>query len=67
MKKMQTLLLATATLVSGGAFASAATDAIADIGLEATALITAAWPIVVSVTVAFISMKLFKKAASKST
>lgn len=67
MKKTQLMLLAAATLVSGGAFASAATDAMTDIGTEAAALAAAAWPIVVSVVIAFIGMKLFKKFANKST
>lgn len=67
MKKTQLMLLSAATLVSGGAFASAATDAMTDIGTEAAALAAAAWPIVVSVVIAFIGMKLFKKFANKST
>lgn len=68
MKKQNLALVAlSAVFVSGVANASAATDAIADIGTEAAALGTAAWPVVTAVVVGFISIKLFKKFANKAT
>ena len=67
MKKQNlALVLLSAMLFSGVANASAATDAIADIGTEAAALATAAWPVVTAVVVGFIGMKLFKKFANKA-
>lgn len=65
--KKQTLAVALLATISGVAQASDATDAIADIGTEAAALATAAWPIVTAIVVATIGMKLFKKFANKAT
>jgi len=44
-----------------------ATDAITALGTDATAMTTAAWPILASITGGFIVMKLFKRAANKAT
>jgi hypothetical protein len=46
---------------------SAAESAIQGIGVEIAALSAAAWPIVVSLVMAFIGMKLFKKFANKAS
>jgi len=67
MKKIQALFLAASTVVTGAAFASPATDAIADVGTEAAALLAAAWPVVIAIVVGTISIKLFKKFANKAT
>ena len=57
-----------ASLASGAAFAeSPAAGAMESISTEASALIAAGWPILVTVVVAGVGMKLFKKMASKST
>lgn len=66
MKKYQIMAVA-ALLATGTASASDATDAIAAIGTEAAALASAAWPIVIAITTAFIGMKLFKKFTNKAT
>ena len=66
----QKMLLAAGLLVTSAAsFADVtlATDAIASIGTDAGALIAAAWPVLTSVVVGFVLMKLFKKASSKAT
>jgi hypothetical protein len=44
-----------------------AESAIASVGTDATALIAAAWPVLTTITVGFIIMKLFKRAASKAS
>uniref|UniRef100_UPI0040475C07 major coat protein n=1 Tax=Rheinheimera sp. TaxID=1869214 RepID=UPI0040475C07 len=64
-----TALVVSAAVVSGSAMAAAdsASAAMASISTEASTLIAAAWPILTTVVVAFISMKLFRKAASKAT
>lgn len=61
-----TALVASAAVVSGSAMADSAA-AMTAISTEAGTLIAAAWPILTTVVVAFISMKLFRKAASKAT
>lgn len=66
----QKMLLAVGVMASSSAaFADAtlATAAIESIGTDASALIAAAWPVLTAVTVAFVLMKLFKKASSKAT
>lgn len=65
--KKQNLLLLAATFVTGAAVASPATDAIADVGTEAAALLAAAWPVVIAIVVGTIGIKLFKKFANKAT
>lgn len=68
MKKSIKLGLLVSSLVAGVAQAATpAETAIASIGAEADALATAAWPVVTSITLAFIAMKLFKKFAGKAT
>lgn len=44
-----------------------ATAAIATVGTDATSLIAAAWPVLTTITVGFIIMKLFKRAAQKAS
>lgn len=66
-KLLAVIAAASAAVVSGQAAASAATDAMTSIGTEATAMIDAAWPIVVAVVVAGVGIKLFKKFANKSS
>lgn len=61
MKKLNVVLVVAATLISGVAAASDATDAIAAIGTEAGAIGSAAWPVVIAVTTVFVGMRLFKK------
>ncbi|WP_333797697.1 major coat protein [Rheinheimera sp.] len=65
--KKQNLLLLAATFLTGAAVASPATDAIADVGTEAAALLAAAWPVVIAIVVGTIGIKLFKKFANKAT
>ena len=65
--KKQNLLLLAATFLIGAAVASPATDAIADVGTEAAALLAAAWPVVIAIVVGTIGIKLFKKFANKAT
>lgn len=69
MKNVKTkAALLLAALTSGAALAdSPATAAMASISTEANSLIDQAWPIIVTVVVAGIGMKLFKKMASKAT
>lgn len=67
MKKIQALFLAASTVATGAAVASPATDAIADVGTEAAALLAAAWPVVIAIVVGTIGIKLFKKFANKAT
>lgn len=70
MKNHQKAILAAVTMLSAGvanAAGSDATTAIAAIGTEASSIISAAWPVLTAVTVAFAGMKLFKRAAGKAT
>lgn len=53
-------------LASGSALANAS-DAMTAISTEATALIADAWPILTTIVVATIAMKLFKKFASRAS
>lgn len=68
-KSIKLALVAFTGVVAGAAHAagSPAETAIASIGTEASALATAAWPVVTAIVVAFIGMKLFKKFANKAT
>lgn len=59
-------LFVVTAMASVPAFADSAA-AMTAISTEASTLIAAAWPILTTVVVAFISMKLFRKAASKAT
>ncbi len=43
-----------------------ATDAITAIGADGEAMVAAAWPILATLTGAFIVMKIFKKAANRA-
>lgn len=45
---------------------TAATDAITAIGADGEAMVNAAWPILATLTGAFIVMKIFKKAANRA-
>ncbi|MBF0633005.1 MAG: phage coat protein [Magnetococcales bacterium] len=68
MKKYAKAIIAVvATLGATVANASEGTDAITAIGTEASSMISAAWPVLTAITVAFVSMKLFKKATNKAT
>lgn len=63
-----TFAVGLASTVSPVAHASTESEAaMATISTEATALIAAAWPILVTIVVAVIGMKLFKKFASKAS
>ncbi len=62
------LLVALGALSSQAhAAGSAAETALTSIGTEITALSAAAWPIVTSLVIAFVGMKLFKKFANKAS
>lgn len=61
------LLVAMGALSSQAHAASAAETALTSIGTEITTLSAAAWPIVTSLVLAFVGMKLFKKFANKSS
>jgi hypothetical protein len=73
MRKIVAFLLAT-LLLAVGAVASAeaalnagVSTAFSTIQTDGLALIDLAWPVVIAVTVAFIMIRLFKKAAAKAT
>ena len=57
-------------LISGSAMAalpSGASDAMSTLSTDAMAMVDLAWPIATAVTVAFILLKVFKRAARAST
>lgn len=62
-----TLLVSLGALSSQAHAVSAAETALTSIGTEITALSAAAWPIVTSLVIAFVGMKLFKKFANKAS
>jgi hypothetical protein len=61
------LLVALGAVSTQAHAASAAETALTSIGTEITALSAAAWPIVTSLVIAFVGMKLFKKFANKAS
>ncbi len=61
------LLVALGAIATQAQAASPAETAMTAIGTEVTTLASAAWPIVTSLVIAFIGMKLFKKFANKAS
>ena len=60
-------LTASAFQAAMAALPTAATDAITSVDTDAAALITAIWPIVVTVTVGFVLIKLFRRGVRGAT
>jgi hypothetical protein len=67
-RRLGTAVVAAATMVSVQAHAALpteATTAFTQLKADAESLITAAWPVVAAITVGFVLISLFKRAAGK--